>query len=68
MSVLPPNRPSRPPVPAIWWKIYLTLAAASLVVAIYAAIVEQPKAMTALATASAGFLVMFIRAYVRRSR
>ncbi|NJP90421.1 hypothetical protein HCN51_13315 [Nonomuraea sp. FMUSA5-5] len=68
VSVIPPSRPPRPPVPAIWWKTYLTIAAICLVVAIYAAILENLKAMTALTTACAGFLVMFIRAYVRRSR
>jgi hypothetical protein len=53
-------------VPAIVWKTYLTVAAISLIVAIYAAILKEPQAMAALATASAGCAVMFIRAYVRR--
>ncbi|MFD1930907.1 hypothetical protein ACFSKW_05385 [Nonomuraea mangrovi] len=66
MTVIPPGRPPRPPVPAIVWKTYLTVAAISLVVAIYAAIMKDPQAMTAMATASAGCAVLFIRAYVRR--
>ncbi|UBU12686.1 hypothetical protein [Nonomuraea gerenzanensis] len=66
MAFIPPDRPPRPPAPAIVWKTYLTGAAVSLVLAIYAAVVAEPQIMTALATISAGFAVAFIRTYIRR--
>lgn len=68
VTIMPPGRPPRPPAPPLFWKVSLTGAAVSLVLAVYAALMDNVQAMTALATAAAGFAVFFIRAYVRARR